>query len=121
MFGGVSPSQTYQTQTIDMEVDMEGMTRQEVHQKVDEVFDELERISNRAKHAHWLQNLMLMVGNNDSITGCVLVRRAGATLRDQPFITWGISPFEQGLHSGHYDLSRMNAYSDWLARVTRGW
>jgi hypothetical protein len=95
------------------------MDRLIAHAKIDEVFDELEELD-RDMSILTLQRIMLQGQPDDSITGCVLVERI-PILPNAPFVTWGISPYGAGLHSGHYDMSEGGASADWLDRVRRGW
>ena len=99
---------------------MKALTREAAHIKLDEVFDTLEDISRRENDTYDLNRIMLEVQEDDSITGVLLVVR-GRGMLDHRHITWGISPYEKGIHSGHYDLSIGQAQIDWLKRVDRGW
>jgi hypothetical protein len=101
------------------------MDRHAVHAKVDEVFDELEKIATGTDPSTILLRRIMLQEQNDydgSVTGCILVtRRRGQFVADHQLVTWGISPFGVGLHSGHYDMNLDNANNDWLDRVRRGW
>ena len=95
---------------------MSGLTREGAHVVINEVFNALEELSSPMR----LEQIMLKAQTDAAVTGCVLVARQGH-LPDRPYVTWGISPYETGLHSGHYDLDRQAAEVDWLMRVARGW
>lgn len=95
------------------------LTRQQAHSKIDDVFDSLESIEERNGHTIELHQLLLKVWGDDAVTGCVLVKRARPA--ELPYVTWGIAPYDKGLHSGHYDMSFASAREDWIRRIDRGW
>ena len=95
------------------------ITRKQAHAKLDDVFDSLERIEERNGYTIDLHQLLLRVGGDRAVTGCVLVERA--VPGDLRYVTWGIAPYDKGLHSGHYDMGSATAREDWIRRVDRGW
>jgi hypothetical protein len=97
------------------------MERAHAHAKVDEVFDALEALA-KDRDPYILHKLMLQgqPGTDDNtVEGVVLVERTGWPAA--PYVTWGISPYHAGLHSGHYDMLDTEAVEDWFKRVGRGW
>lgn len=94
------------------------ITREDAHCRIDEMFNELETIGKNLGYELTMQRLMLMADTDGSISGVVLVRRP---VSHGPFVTWGLSPFGAGLHSGHYDMPAGLAYEDWVVRARRGW
>lgn len=96
------------------------ITREQAHAKVDEIFDELDKLGDRAGHPYELVDMSLQSRWDGVIEGVVLVRRTGFGTR-APYVTWGVMPHQQGLHSGHYDMDLGEAVDDWYKRVKRGW
>lgn len=92
--------------------------RAHAHAKVDEVFDALEALS-KDRDPYILHKLMIQSQPDDAIEGVVLVQRTGIPVA--PYVTWGLSPYNEGFHSGHYDMLDTEAVEDWFKRVGRGW
>jgi hypothetical protein len=95
------------------------LTRQQAHSKIDDVFDSLEQIEGRKGNTVELHQLLLKVCDDDAVTGCILAKRTHP--EELPYVTWGIAPYDKGLHSGHYDMGFASAREDWIRRIDRGW
>lgn len=95
------------------------LTREQAHAKLDDVFDSLEHIEDSYGYTIELQQLLLRVFDDDAVTGCLLAKRAHP--EELPYVTWGIAPYDKGLHSGHYDMGLASAREDWIRRTDRGW
>ena len=95
---------------------MSGMTRQACHDKLDEIYDELEKLAERNGYPYVLSRVMLKAWEEENVLGCILVERAGGSWPDLPYITWHVSPYGDGLNWGHYDLDIHDAVADWVKR-----
>jgi hypothetical protein len=95
------------------------MDRQAAIDKINGVFDALDKIAWDSTYSADLHRIAMIEDTDHSIGGVVLVRRPRMKA-ERSFITWGLSPYNSGLHSGHYDMSPEQAENDWYLRCTRG-